>query len=280
MKERLNKMDYIITNPPYNKTLYLDILEYLIKNCSESEIVSVNPNQHLSNIFSSLNLRHKSTETVFEKYENTVYKHIKDIKFYNNEKFNEIFNINYMGAGAIYHIKPQETFEIYKTAFQDSIENGNLIFSTFSKIIKKVLKQETIQKRYGFHDEGNLIAIGKVNGQRYIKGSLLSDIHKRVYKTKSEFFENFRGDKDKSKKPREFLNFKSSEEAQNFIDCFDTEFMMFYIKGIHDDVSLLSNYIPILDMTQKWTNEKLCEYYNVSKEEFNACLEWYKTEGI
>src|SRR5690554_819506 len=79
--------------------------------------------------------------------------------------------------------------------------------------------------------------------------------------------------KIKVKKPREFLNFKSSEEAQNFIDCFDTEFMMFYIKGIHDDVSLLSNYIPILDMTQKWTNEKLCEYYNVSKEEFNACLE-------
>jgi len=36
-------------------------------------------------------------------------------------------------------------------------------------------------------------------------------------------------------------------------------------------------FIPLLDMSEKWSNERLCEYYNVSEEEFKLCLEWFKS---
>lgn len=108
-------------------------------------------------------------------------------------------------------------------------------------------------------------------------GNLLYEKHKKVYNSKNEYFNNYGGNNLENKKDegRRFINFNTSEEAQNFITCFDTEFMKFFMRSTHHDVAPLFNFIPLLDMTQKWTNEKLCEYYNVSEEEFKMCLEWF-----
>src|SRR5690554_3636124 len=115
------EIDYIITNPPYNKTLYLEILEYLIINCKGSEIVSVNPNQHLVDILAVSGYKNK---TAFSNYKDSVYRHIKQAMFFNKDTFDKMFKISYLGCGAIYYIVPSGNYDVYKTAFQEMNKNG------------------------------------------------------------------------------------------------------------------------------------------------------------
>ena len=267
--------DFIITNPPYNKTLYLDILEYLIKNDKNCEIVSVNPSQHLTDVLASRGYKVGSS---FSKYENSVYRHIKDALYFDTEEFNRRFDIKYTGNGAIYYIIPNKTFKKYKTAFQDMNKHGEIVYSVLSRIIKTVFDGDVVYNHFKPFISGNLVAMGEINSG-YISGELLSDIHKRVYSSKDEFLKNYRGlnKEDKIDTPRNFVCFKTLKEAQNFIEFLDSDFIKFYTRGIQIDVHPMFKFIPLLDMSEKWSNERLCEYYNVSEEEFKLCLEWFKS---
>ncbi len=267
------EIDYIITNPPYNKTLYLEILEYLIINCKGSEIVSVNPNQHLVDILAVSGYKNK---TAFSNYKDSVYRHIKQAMFFNKDTFDKMFKISYLGCGAIYYIVPSGNYDVYKTAFQEMNKNGYVVYDVLMRIIKKVISEEVLYYHYRQYETGNLVGVGRVMSG-YIKGDLLYGVHKRVYKSKMDYLDKYCGVDVEVKKelPRKFINFNTHDEAQNFIDCFDTEFMRFYMKGIHEGVDTMFRFIPLLDMSKKWTNERLCEYYNVSEEEFKMCLEWF-----
>ncbi len=277
-KDRGNmKIDYIITNPPYDGDLYLKILSYIIESCKDSEIISINPNRPLVEIIAVAGYKKNSD---FSKYENSVYRHIKSFKFYTKEEFDKIFNISFGNIGAIYQIKPEETFDVYKTVFQKINKNGDKIYRTASRIFEKVMSGSRVSHHFKNHENGNLVALSEaISGWSDGRVSLLSPLHLRVYNSKIEFLKYYQGtNKDKKKQePRRFLNFRTRIEAQNFIDCYETDFMKIYIKLSHYNYRTLYSLLPLLDMTQKWTNEKLCEYYNVSKEEFNACLEWYNS---
>jgi len=269
-------IDYIITNPPYNKTLYLDILEHLIRYNKSSEIVSVNPSQHLTDIVATSGYKKRSS---FSKYKNGVYKHIKDALYFSKDEFDRRFSIDFGGNGAIYYIIPNETFDKYKYAFQEMNENGYFVHGVIQKILQKVIEEDSLLSHYFLpYEKGNLVAVGKINNG-FIDGELLFKVHKCVYKSKEEFLENYCGSDVDSKKdvPRKFINFSTQDEAQNFIDCFETEFMKIYIRCVQIDYNTALRFIPLLDMSEKWTNERLCEYYNVSEEEFKLCLEWFKS---
>ena len=268
------KIDYIITNPPYNKTLYLDILEYLIKNCSDSEIVSVNPNRPLVDILYTSGFSSNKNNPLI-KYKKGVYEHIKSAKYFTDQEMESIFNIRFSGTGAIYHITPKETYNTYKNAFQEMNTNGHVVYNTLIKMLKKISQEDVLFDSAEHHKTGNLVLIATVN-EGYIHGNLLYDLHKRVYKSEKEFLNNRKMFPNTNpNKTNKFINFKTHIEAQNFIEFFNLEFVKFFIKGIHRIQTPYLKNIPLLDMTQKWTNEKVCEYYDVTKKEYKACLEWY-----
>ena len=63
---------------------------------------------------------------------------------------------------------------------------------------------------------------------------------------------------------------KSKKEAQNLVDYMHTSFfrfMMLLAKNGHNLTNNVYRYVPVLDLSKKWTDAKLFKRYNISKSE-------------
>ena len=69
-----------------------------------------------------------------------------------------------------------------------------------------------------------------------------------------------------------YASFDSEEEAKNFISYLKTRFFRMLVSAIkitHDALSGVYQFVPKLDFTQVWTDEKLYTKFNINPEEQN-----------
>jgi small nuclear ribonucleoprotein (snRNP)-like protein len=66
-----------------------------------------------------------------------------------------------------------------------------------------------------------------------------------------------------------FIEFDTNREAKNFISYMQTDFARFCLGLYKKDFALNSNVdrIPLVDFTQKWTDEKLYAHFSITEEE-------------
>ena len=80
------KIDFILMNPPFNRYLHLKFLEKTIE--ITNNVVSVQPVRWLEEVIGKDNKK-----SAFNKYENSISKHIKDLEIITSEEAKKIFNI-------------------------------------------------------------------------------------------------------------------------------------------------------------------------------------------
>ena len=72
----------------------------------------------------------------------------------------------------------------------------------------------------------------------------------------------------------------SEEQAQNLMGYFKTKFARFMhgiAKASHDASRITYRFVPIVDFSQKWTDEKLYKHFNLTKDEIDLIEESIKS---
>ena len=259
------KLDKIIMNPPYNRSLHLKILSHLISEYPEAEVVNLSPIRWLQDP-----LAEYKRGSDRKKFEN-VRSHIESLDVITAHQASDIFDINLKVDLGIYHIAKNGGWENpYKNKLLE-------------KIVSKtdglpIVKYENVKKPY-------FCLISSIVGDHSGFDNLFEDYSiLRNEQTYGRWFVNGKSEKNglslaeckaQNKKSVhgnilswDCIEFDTEEEVKNFYDFCYSKLFMYVLKKSIVGVNVHSEFLPWLgDYSHPWTDEMLYEYFQLSKDE-------------
>jgi len=265
-----DKFDIVVANPPYSKYLHI---KFLLKSfeVAKEKIVFVHP----SNSFINLKGGNKTYTNFNESSRNK----LDEITLFNG---NGIFGINlktpcsisvFSPNGGVKKIKVQNliTEEEY---FVDSINkithfrNSPAFWSFKNKIDKSVKKSGSLDDILCKKSSGEyMVEFSRIRGNHYV-----GEINEKIVKDDFYTFVDKKLEVQKKNKSKYDLwfSFKDETTAINFLSYLKTDFARASL-AIYKFAQSLNNgelrFVPKLDFTQEWTDEKLYAHFGITEEE-------------
>jgi hypothetical protein len=286
------KFDVVIANPPYGsgtKKLDIKFLDKAIQICG-GEIVFVHP----------------SSQYVDGKGQNPLYKSINE-KIGNNLKSVTLFNGNGLfGIGlyvpcAITHISMsnnQDNFDLIdlirgerKNLKKENIDDISIfgyspLFNNVKRRIKSICDSNGSLKEIatvlGFSGDQSSKMFLKNPNSFFVETTHIGGSSKKGESVKNSdplhennFFVLLKKNNLNFKRGvqplfRIWFEFETETEAKNFIAYCKTNFFRACISFTKTNQNIAQNelsFIPAMDFTQEWTNEKLYAHFNITEEE-------------
>jgi hypothetical protein len=262
------KFDIIVANPPYgdkrNTNLHFAFLEkswFL----SKGDVVFVHPS---NNFITSVK---KNREWAFSE------KNIKSLELFNG---NGIFNINKFFPLSITHLTSNKSDIGFELKYRDD----NLVFKDakisevlhippdpiIDSIKNKINPKISIQNKLKHRKKDNVTKkfIVPLPGTR----GHVRDFG-RIYK--EDFFTFISSECEpveftkENEIPYHWIEFDSLEESKNFIIYLKQFFTRFSLSILKFNNALNSSmhFVPWMDFSQEWTDEKLYTHFNITEEE-------------
>ena len=252
-------------NPPYNKTLHLQILEKVIPHCEK--VVNVSPIGWLQDPYAKY-----KKHSAYLKFEESIVKHIKSLHIISCAEAYSIFG------------DTQQTSDLgIYCCDNDEHQFSSIIPAYIERIAKFCLEHpapfeyqqkdgiriyvQTFAHRclswedsYRFKDL--LFKNGSCNGKKWWQYYQANKFTKRTDEITCS------------------IKFNTEEEAQNFLDSYNTDFMKVVDKYLVTGRSLKNTSIVWMgDYSQPWTDERFYEYFKLTKEEIDIIETTMKEYG-
>ena len=232
----------IITNPPYDGSLHLKILDKVIKACPNAEIVNLSPIRWAIDP----SAKWKSCSGLKDASVNLIKAHTKSIDIITREEMGKYFETGQAAACAIYYVTKDGGFDF--SQYENKI---------FDKIMAKT-GDATILNNLQKNAEKYCIKIPHVYG--YISSSVKEA--KYITLNKEASFSN-EVDSERTR----WLNFATEEERNNCFDYFFTNFFK-YITFITKTSLNMVKILPFMPTyAHSWTDEMLYEYFGLTPDE-------------
>jgi site-specific DNA-methyltransferase (adenine-specific) len=262
----VEKFDIVIGNPPYNQMIDMD---FVSKSYNISDyLIFVHPSTWL--------LDEKRKQKKFIKTKELIENHLEKIILFNG---NKIFGIQLFVPCVITMINRNKknsrilcidrinNCEIYYSDIRNINKFSNI--DTYPSIKSKIENISTIDNFLKHKDViygEYYVNISQIRGHVDLKSDtnmLMDDFYTIV--TRDESVSN-------KKNKHMFYSFKTHRESVNFLNFLKTNFCRFCL-SIYKNNSQLDRgemeIIPWLDFTIEWDDEKLSEYFSLSKIEID-----------
>lgn len=249
------KFDLIVGNPPYERSLHLKILEHLLP--FGKAIVWISPVRWLQDPLA----KYKKNSDLL-KYKDTILTKLKEVEIVSAKELCDIFERTNTDPG-----KNKDAVFTIDLAIYHLSEDVNENFDP-----KKLYKNEWFIERVvdGCIDSVANHYLDKNELDMNIPFVRFSDIHGPA--RKANWYEFLTKDKsvvfDKNAKAVGGLNFNTQEEAENFFNYMQTDFIKFLGITIKRDVHVPLSFIPYMsDYTRPWRDEDLFKLFDITEEE-------------
>lgn len=229
------KMD-IIMNPPYDGNLHLKILENVIKTVDktpDTEVVCIAPDGWLTDPLVDF---HTSTKYFQEMRETVQNKLCDDIYSIDPDEFNKEFGASSFFGVSITHYKKGQNFDIDRYKIKDPLT---------IKIMKKAHEMNSLMSKFTRRPEED--------------NELFVPVRRRTHHNPKYPFADY------NSRAVDGIQFKTKEEAQNFIKSFDTWLYKWLDKFPLGEWSPKVPYLE--DYTKPWTDDRLYELFDIKTPE-------------
>ena len=245
----ITKFDLIVGNPPYERSLHLKILEHLLP--FGKEIVWISPVRWIQDPLA----KYKKTSDLL-KYKDTILTKLKEVEVVSAKDAIAMFdNARFIMDLAIYHIEESNTSSfdpryLYKNRWfiekvVDRVVNGDIDSISDHYLDKSRLDMNTVFVRFSVihgHKHGN---------DWYV---FMSPDRRVAF--------------DKNAKKVGGLNFNTQEEAENFFNYMQTDFIKFLGITIKCNTTVPISFIPYMSTyTRTWSDEDLFKLFDITEEE-------------
>ena len=270
------KIDFILMNPPFNRDLHLKFLEKTIEIADN--VISIQPVRWLEE-----SVEKTKKNSAYNKYENSISKHIKDLELITQSDAKKLFNVLPPDL-AIYICDENGGFK-YKSLSENSI---------IEKIIKHIENNKCnleFNKKDGYRVRVPFIIAGKSGGSGD-RGPILSELPVKdiVYKDgkyDGKWWYEYYMKNQYSKTTEEItssIKFDSEEEGHNFVKSLKTEFVRYVESCLIVGTNINNSKILWMGNAKhprtgkigyksEWTNEDFEMFFNLTEDEINL----YKT---
>jgi hypothetical protein len=275
------KKDFIIINPPYKRGFHIKVFNKAFEELNDGgTLICLHPSTQIIN-------NDGSNES--EIFRNTLQNYDTTITFING---NKIFDAGFFTPLSVTRVKKLKSnnIKLLNKFFDDSnnkLENYSNIDDIYIHPNKIVLDiRNSILKKLN-KSIGDFLFRNGSNGKYYLKFVTVSghppknnennihpDFYQLIYKSDENNFDklvtkNAIGKKDNGGIYNE-LSFNSYESAKNGFEFLKTKFTRFCLSLVKTGQNLNTSdmrYIPYMDFSQEWTDEKLFDYFELTQEE-------------
>ena len=237
LEENDMKFDVCIMNPPYNKTLHLQIIEKVLKVCDKT--VNISPAGWLLDLPAVMSIK----KTTYQRFENTISRHIVSLNLLTASEASAIFDAAFFQNVGIYYIDKTIESDVYsRIVFMTSLK----VKSIFDKTIMKVYNKE-IDNLYSH------IKISTIHGNPGTKKEF--DVVTPQYRLIKKL-------KPVSMTDQEFKNWHQS--------C-NTKFMKYCNYLTRNGQHVAAHLLPFMnDYSHEWSDEMFYDYFKLSEDEIET----------
>lgn len=243
----------VIMNPPYCDALHTQILQEAIKH--SNEIVNLSPCRWLQDPCREL-LRSDYLRFI------DVVQRIEDLDIIKCTEASRLFNAGFFADLAIYKLSDKGGFD---TGTIINADKTNAFRRTVERCIKKEI--DTIENHINvgpvtpYH-----VNCSRIHGNpgRHTMRDLITPV-KEIVRTRTDAA----------------VYFNTEEEAENFRKSLQTKFYRYIAHFYKFGQNVYFQRLPWLgDYTKEWTNERLCEYFGLDKQEYEIIMNYDLYEGL
>ena len=265
------KFDIVLMNPPYDKSMHLKFLENVIK--ISDNVISIQPVRWLEEVVGKENKK-----SLYNKYEESISKHIKDLEIVTAEDAKKQFNILLPANCAIYVCDNDGGFD-YKQL------SSNEVIDKVVNYIKENKCNFEFNKKDGYRLRIPCVGGGKAGGSGFNRPPVLTGLHIKdiVFKDgkyNGKWWYEYYMKNQYSKTTEEItssIRFDSEAEAHNFYKSIQTDFGRYVESYLITDVHISDSKILWMGNAKhprtgnigyidEWANEDFYEFFNISKE--------------
>jgi len=300
-KEWLFKKDFIIINPPYKRGKHIEIFNKSFEQLNDGgTLICLHPSTPFLNDKPT-----RDKQTI--KIRDIVNNYYTELKFINGNNIFDtadlmvplsITKVTKVIDEKIYVTYSHFDFSITQKNEYNTIKNVFLHGNDLVLSIKDKIKNKQIDSisKYLFrngHSDKIYVRINRISGHAPQPGESIvnPDFYQLLYK--QDEFDNTRlitknpqGKKQNGGAINE-LGFKNINQLNNGFEYLKTKFVRFCL-SIRKTGSDLNNidleFVPYMDFSQKWTDEKLFDEFGLTQEERNFIKEyipnWYEYEQV
>lgn len=242
------KFDKVIMNPPYGKTLPLDIISEVFTYVdfeNDGEVICLQPDFLDERITWDKN-------KPFTKYRGVLEPKLAEV-----DEADNLFDMQTDHLLIITKYNKMGGFDY------DSRSRVNK--DIFNKTVKKILDGKQANMRESFNQKQHKYyfafpAMHGGNGRTYWDEICVKDYNEAIKKetTTSNRYYEMQG-----------MSFKTEKERKNFFNSLFTTFFRYWIIQVKTQKTFnYAHYLPFMgDYTQPWTNERFYKYFNITEEE-------------
>lgn len=275
--------DKIIMNPPYSKNLHLKIIEESINHLADNgECINLSPIHWLTDPLAKMKIKPASD---YNKYEDSISKHIVSIDTIDSVTANNIFGINLNGDVGIYKIKKSVTASDFYESLRlyRGFDPHKFYEKTKTpKSIKDVL-EKLDDKKYN-----NFVLINDVGGCQQRGIPFTSILRSSMYGPFKNGHHNGKTVAEVKKMNKRStwgkieswlcVSFPSGIEAENFYNAINTSFFRFLCYAFTNDQNAPFNFLPwmgdavnprtgLKGYESEWINEDFYQYFKITEDE-------------
>jgi hypothetical protein len=289
--------DFIVINPPYKRGFHIKVFNKAFKELNDGgTLICLHPSTQIIN-------NDGSNES--EIFRNTLQNYDTTITFING---NKIFDAGFFTPLSVTRVKKLKSnnIKLLNKFFDDSnnkledYSNIDDIYIHPNKIVLDI--RNSILKKLN-NSIGDFLFRNGSKGQYYLKFVTVSghppknnennihpDFYQLIYKSDENNFDKLLTQTPQGKKNNggiyNELSFEDYKSAKNGFEYLKTKFSRFCLSLVKTGQNLNTSdmkYIPYMDFSQEWTDEKLFDYFELSQEErdfINTYIpNWYERDG-
>lgn len=246
------KFDCAILNPPYDRNLHLKILEQVIAKADK--VVNISPVRWLQDPFAAY-----SDHSDYHKFENTISKKLESLDVIPASVASKLFDAAFTMNLAIY-VCGQEGGYNYQ-------HDDPLI----TKIVEKTLTNNW--KPFSWQDfyAGNIpekeykLNVAPIHSKDSKYPIMCQTYEKQIEVQPAKKRTDGKGGMGQN---GGHFEFDTDEERRNFYNCYNTPFMIWWVKQWKEDVNVMGQKLPYFgDWSHEWTFDDFAQWFGLTEEE-------------
>jgi hypothetical protein len=241
--------DVAVLNPPYDRNLHLKVLEQVIPIAEK--VVNISPVRWLQDPFAPYLNR-----SDYNKFEESVSKHIKDLEIIPAKKASELFQEASFTMNLGIYTCDSEGGWNYQ-------HNDPLVNKIVTKTMENSWAKYAYSKRYMQALLPYQMNVSGIHSATAVN-PLMCNTYTAQLQTKSPNMKSHNACNSC------IFDFATEDERKNFYDCYNTAFIAWLCSLWRVDVNINSVKVPYFgDYTKPWTNEMFKEYFGITDEEWS-----------